>query len=125
MTCTYPQHDLCKYRRDCKLRYGNKFTSQLSKDIAHYQRVLQDLYHQAVLYWQTADEIKQGIYKGKRNVMGNPIISPEDVYYNLNIKLIEKNIEVTKNTINELTKEENKVIKTLKRSERRKRTYGI
>jgi len=125
MTCTYPNHDLCKYRRDCKLRYGNKFTSQLSKEIAYYQQVLTDLYSQVSLYWQTVDEIEKGEYTGKRNVLGNLILVPSDVYYNLNINLIEKNIEVTKNTINELTKEENKIIKTLKRSKRRHKVYGI
>ena len=125
MTCTYPQHDLCKYQKDCKLQYGNKFTSQLSKDIAYYQQLLEKLYNQLSLYWQTVDEIKQGVYKNKVNVFGNPILTPSDVYYNLNIELIEKNIEVTKNTINNLTREENKVIKTLKRSKRRHRIYGI
>lgn len=125
MTCTHPECNLCKHRKDCKLHYGNKFTSKISKEIAYYQRALENLYSQLELYWKTFDEIKQGIYKNKTNVFGNPITDPSDVYYNLNIQLIEKNIEVTKNTISELTKEENKVIRTLKRSKRRKRTYGI
>lgn len=124
MTCNY-QHDLCKHRKDCVFRYGNKFTSKISKEIAYYMRLLDGLYSNLKLYDETMQEITDGMYDGEVNVFGNIIQTPSDVYYNLNINLIEKNIEITKNTINELTKEENKVIKTLKRKERRRKQYGI
>ena len=125
MTCTYPQHNLCKYRNDCLFRYGNKETSMISKEIKYYLGVLEDLHSQIKLYYNTFDEINDGVYENKRNALGKLIKKPSDVYYNLNLNRIEKDISDTQNTITQLRKKELKLIKTLKRSERRHRMYDF
>lgn len=134
MNCNYPQHDLCKQVADCPLKYGNTFTSKTSKEITYYLQVLDDCYKDMHLYENTLHDINRGMYNTahgqynnipKCNVMNHPITKPSDVYYNLDLERIEKNIKVTKDTISELRKEEHKVVKTLKRRERRSKTYGI
>jgi hypothetical protein len=134
MKCSYPQHDLCKYRNDCPIKYGNKFTTKTSREISFYLGVIDSLYQDKRLYLDTLMDINRGAYTTCHgqytnipllNCLNKAITQPSDVYYNLDLKYIEANITVTKDTIKKLRKEELKVMKTLKRRERRQKTYGI
>ena len=134
MNCNYPQHDLCEYRSDCPMKYGNSFTTKTSKEISYYLQVLGGLYHDRRLYFDTLMDINRGMHTTAHgqysnipltNCLNEPILQPSDIYFNLDLKLIDKNITVTKDTISELRKEELKVVKTLKRKERRHKLYGI
>jgi hypothetical protein len=134
MNCNYPQHDLCKNKSNCLIQHGNKYTTKLSREISYYLTVLDGLYHDRQLYFNTLHDINSGAYTTihgqytgipKVNVLNTPITKPSDVYHNLDLKLIENNITITKNTIKELRLEENKVLKTIKRKKRRKKQYGI
>lgn len=133
MKCMHPQHKLCRNRMECPLKYGNKYTSRISKDISFHLKQLDDLYSTRKLYEITLKDILRGVYTTAHaqynkipllNVLNKPITSPADVYYNLDLDRIDKEIEVTKNTINELRTEEYKVIRTLKKRNRRSKEYG-
>lgn len=133
MNCEYSSCDPCKYKKNCVLRYGNKYTSKISKQIAYYLQLLDELYRNQRLYYKTEEEIRRGLYSTSyaqytniplTDVFGDAITSPADVYYGLDIHLIKEDIKVTKDTINELRREELKVLKTLKRRERRINEYG-
>ena len=133
MNCACPDHNLCKHRMNCPLRYGNKYTGEISRNISYHLKQLDELYSARELYEVTLKDILRGAYTTthgqynkipKLNVLNNPITQPADVYYNLDLDRIDKEIEVTKNTINELRTEEFKVIRTLKKRNRRSKEYG-
>lgn len=133
MNCACPDHNLCKHRMNCPLRYGNKYTGEISKNISYHLQQLDELYSARELYEVTLKDILRGAYTTAHgqynkipqlNVLNNPITQPADVYYNLDLDRIDKEIKVTKNTINELRTEEFKVIRTLKKRNRRSKEYG-
>ena len=67
------------------------------------------------LFKSVEEDIDEGAYDGQRNFFGNLILTPSDVFVDLDLNILIREESDTINIIRDLRKRENNILKVLKR----------
>lgn len=124
----YPNHHCCKHFSTCEFWIPvNESYSNVLKELSFELKHLKETNHRLNTYFKVAYEIKNFVYsktlciKGrlirvpKINAKGDYIFNPEDVIVGLNYNVISQEIKDTESIIRELRREENRLLKILKK----------
>ena len=125
---SYPNHHLCKHLNTCEfwIPINSKY-KRLLQEINFELRHLDQLNHRKFEYFKVSSEIEDLVYtetvciKGKLecipklNALGEFILEPDDVIVGLNYNVISQEIKDTESIIRELRKEEQNLLKILKK----------